>query len=74
MITEILSGLLIALFAVMIGILFGGRGKITIDDFEKHRESPNPHIACPVHTVKLNSIERKLDSMDCKIDRLIEKE
>lgn len=60
-----------AILAGLFGAVLGTRRKVSTDEFEKHRDSPTPHIACPVHEYKLIDIKDKLEVMDDKIDKLL---
>jgi hypothetical protein len=68
-----LIGALLAMFTGILGLLLGSRRKITTEEFEIHRASENPHIACPVHKKQLDTVERKVDIIDDKLDRLLER-
>jgi hypothetical protein len=68
---EIVIGAMMAVLSGLLGALIGNRRKVSVDEFEKHRDSPNPHIFCSVHEYKLVDIKDKLDTMDEKIDRLL---
>jgi hypothetical protein len=69
----LLGGLVLAIFTGMLGLLLGGKDKVTTDDFEKHKTSPSPHNQCPVHETKLDTMKSHLDKMDEKLDRLLER-
>lgn len=60
-----------AIFTGLIGLLLGGRKKVTVDEFEKHRTSDNPHTQCPVHTTQLSEIKKILDRIDSRVYKLI---
>jgi hypothetical protein len=72
MLDAVIGGVLVAMFTGVLGMLIGSKGKITKQDFESHKDSPNPHIACPVHKQQLTDIEKKIDRLDAKIDRLLD--
>ena len=73
MIESIVGGLILALFAGLLGYIIGGKQKVTTEEFERHREAsiPHPNLPCMVHTEKLNSIERQLSCINEKLDSLL---
>jgi hypothetical protein len=68
---ELIIGLLIALFTGLLGATIASKNKATIEDLNRHKDALVPHNACPVHTTKLEAIERTLASIENKLDRLI---
>ena len=69
----LIGGILLAIFTGMAGLLIGGKRKVTTEEFEIHRQSPNPHVACPVHKKQLDEVEKKIDKLDVKVDLLLER-
>lgn len=77
-IETMLGGIAVAGISAMLATILNGRKKLDkddfdghLEDFEKHRSSDNPHIACPVHKKQLDDVEKKIDKMDGKIDKLL---
>lgn len=80
LIESVLGGAAVAGISAMLATILNGRKKLDnedfdrhLEDFEKHRISDNPHIACPVHKRQLDDVEKKIDKMDEKIDKLLER-
>ena len=69
----LIGGILLAIFTGVLGMLVGNRKKVTTDEFERHRTSDSPHIACPVHKRQLDEVEKKIDKLDVKVDLLLER-
>jgi|WetSurMetagenome_2_1015567.scaffolds.fasta_scaffold207411_2 hypothetical protein len=69
----LVGGLILALFTGLIGSIVGGKNKLTVEEFVKHKESQSPHIDCPVHEARLEDIRISLSKMDDKLDKLIER-
>lgn len=71
----LIGGMIVALFASLAGALLGSKGKITREEFEKHRDSTHPHpsLPCEVHNERMVNMDKNMVSMDKKLDRLIEK-
>jgi len=69
----IIGGVILSIFSSLLTLVISNKNKVSMKEFEKHRDSTNPHVACPVHETKLQLIEKKLDKMDEKLDLLIQK-
>jgi len=70
---SIIGGIALAIFTGILGLLLGGKKKVTEDRFLDHVNSSFPHMACPIHETQLKAIEKKLDRIDTKIDNLLER-
>lgn len=69
----VLGGALLTSLSAILTALFSNRGKVTTADFEKHKESKTPHSACPVHEKVISAIDKKLDRVEEKVDRLLQR-
>jgi hypothetical protein len=67
----VVGGILLAIFTGLLGLLIGGKKKVSEDTFNDHIKSAAPHIACPVHTEQLSNMARVLDRIDKRIYRLM---
>jgi hypothetical protein len=65
------SGLIVAVISTLITGAVVSRRKASIEDLEKHKDSPYPHSAlpCAVHNVKLDIMDKKLDKL---VDKLVD--
>lgn len=71
--TEAISiGIIVALFAGLLGALLGSKNKATLQDLEMHKKDLNPHTACPVHATEISFIRSTLSSIESKVDKLLE--
>jgi hypothetical protein len=66
----IIGGIVIAAFSCLFGLLVGSKSKVTVQDFNNHKESIHPHpiLPCETHSETLRSINTKLDKI---LDNLI---
>lgn len=69
-----IGGLLLAIFTGMLGLLIGGKKRVTEEEFKAHIASEAPHRECPVHTSQLSDIKKVLDRVDKRIYTLVSKE
>lgn len=65
--------ILLGLLCSVVAILLAGKGKVSKEDFERHKEAVVPHLACPAHSTKLEEVERRLENIEGKIDTLLDK-
>lgn len=70
-IEQVISGALLSMFSALLASVLTGRRKVSSAEFTAHKDSSNPHISCPVHTVKLENIERMLLRIDKRVYQLI---
>ena len=68
-----LGGLFVTTLTAYITTLITGKGKVSREEFEKHRGDKDPHRECPVHKSQLVGIEKKVDRIEEKVDKILER-
>lgn len=67
----VVGGIVIASISSMMTSLLTGKNKVSREELEKHKEEKAPHKACPVHETQLNTIDKKIDRIEGKVDELV---